>query len=156
MVNFLTYIFYFLLWTFLLYWIHRLAHMYRIPFLTKMHWDHHKQVTTNNLKGFHWTNFFLFTDTWKSTFDLWLTEILPTLIYCIVTDQWWIAVFYYIWAAFFQEAMEHSPKLDIYPYFTSGRWHLIHHKDSRVNFGLFFPIWDIIFRTASDKKLDVS
>lgn len=138
---------YFLLWTLVLYWVHRLAHMYKIPFITKMHWDHHKQITQGTYKGLHWTNLFLWTDSWKSTFDLWCTDVIPTIIFCWVTGQWWIGVFYYVWAAFFQEALEHNQKLKLYPFLTTGSYHLIHHNDSRKNFGLFIPIWDIVFKT---------
>jgi len=28
-----------------------------------------------------------------------------------------------------------------------GKWHLIHHKHSKYNYGLFVPIWDILFKT---------
>ena len=142
---------YFLLWTLMIYWVHRLIHMFRIPFVTEMHWDHHKQVTTDNIKGLHWSNIFLFNDTWKSTADLWLSEVIPTLLFCWAFDQWWLAIAYYLWAAFVQEAVEHNPKCDLYPLLTGGRWHLIHHSDSRVNFGLFFPVWDWLFGTAKSR-----
>ena len=141
----------FLLWTFCLYWVHRLAHIYRIPLITRMHWDHHKQVTQQTIKGLHWTNLFLWTDSWRSTVDLWCTDVIPTIIFCAVTGQWWIAVFYYVWAAFVQEAVEHNPKIDLYPFLSTGRWHLMHHENSGVNFGLFLPIWDWVFGTAKTR-----
>lgn len=147
MITVLTYIGYFLLWTLVIYWVHRFTHMFNIPFVTKMHWDHHKQVTNGNVKGLHWSNLFLFNDTWKSTADLWLTEVIPTIIFCAITGQWWILISYYLWAALIQEAVEHNPRFSIYPFLTSGKWHLVHHKDSRANFGLFHPLWDWVFGT---------
>jgi sterol desaturase/sphingolipid hydroxylase (fatty acid hydroxylase superfamily) len=90
---------------------------------------------------------FLFNDNWTSTFDLWITEVVPTLVFSWVTGYWWISVFYYLWAALVQETIEHNPKFNIYPYLTSGKWHLIHHRDTTYNYGLFFPIWDILFKT---------
>jgi sterol desaturase/sphingolipid hydroxylase (fatty acid hydroxylase superfamily) len=63
-----------------------------------------------------------------------------------LTGQYWIVVFYYVWAAFIQETIEHNKNIDI-PYFTSGRWHLIHHTQSNKNYGLFFPIWDLLFNS---------
>jgi sterol desaturase/sphingolipid hydroxylase (fatty acid hydroxylase superfamily) len=63
-------------------------------------------------------------------------------------------VFYYLWAALVQEVIEHNPNFNLYPALTSGKWHLIHHRDNGSNFGLFFPIWDILFKTH--KKIDVA
>ena len=140
---------YFLLWTLLIYWVHRLAHMFDIPFVTRMHWDHHKMVTQHTNKGWHWTNAFLFFDSWRSTLDNWFTETIPTIVFCIVFQQWWLLIAYYLYAAFIQEAIEHNPDWNFYPFNTSGQWHLVHHEDSRVNFGVFFPIWDIIFGTRA-------
>jgi sterol desaturase/sphingolipid hydroxylase (fatty acid hydroxylase superfamily) len=143
-------IFHFFVWTFFLYWIHRIGHS--VPVLRKFHRAHHRFISTN-IKGnqqpnnWHWSNLFLFNDNWNSTVDLWLTEVIPTLIYSWITGEWWISIFYYVWAAFIQERIEHNPKFDIYPFLTSGPWHLVHHKNSNKNYGLFFPIWDILFRT---------
>ena len=133
----------------MIYWIHRVCHMIRIPYVWEWHMDHHKQVGLNNVVGWHWNNLFLFNDTWKSTFDLWVTEILPTTIFCWVTGQWWIAISYYLYAAFVQERIEHNINFNLYPFITAGQWHMIHHSNSSKNFGLFLPIWDILFKTHS-------
>jgi len=138
------YILVFLVWTLYLYIIHRLIHI--LPGLRLLHWDHHKYINTHNT-SWKWNNLFLFNDTWKSTADLWCTEVIPTLIFSYITGYWWISILYYIWAALIQESIEHNSKFNIYPLLTSGRWHLIHHRDSKVNFGLFVPLWDILFRT---------
>ena len=138
------FIVYFLLWTFLLYWIHRIGH--KISFIKKYHNEHHRHININGMQGWRWNNLLLYNDTKKSTIDLYITEVIPTLIFSMVTQQWWIFIFYYIWAAFFQENYEHNPKLNL-PGFTSGKWHLIHHRNYNKNYGLFFPIWDIIFGT---------
>jgi sterol desaturase/sphingolipid hydroxylase (fatty acid hydroxylase superfamily) len=139
------YVITFLSWTFLFYLMHRAAHI--LPFMRKYHMDHHKQVTQQTVQGLNWKNFFLYFDSWESTCDQWLTEVIPTLLFCIVTNQWWIAVFYYIWAGYIQEAIEHNDKINLYPFLTSGRWHLIHHDDPNKNYGVFFPIWDMLFKT---------
>ena len=139
----------FLLWTLFLYTLHRLVHM--IPLLQKAHWDHHLYVNTH-ATGWHWSNLFLFNDTWTSTADLWITEVIPSVIFSWITGEWWVIVFYYVWAALLQEAIEHNPKINMYPFLTSGKWHLVHHKNNRVNFGLFIPIWDIIFNTHRKHK----
>ena len=131
-------------WTLLLYWVHRAAHV--LNFMKPFHDDHHNYIVDN--KGTTWNinNIFLFNDTWYSTVDLWLTEVIPTLVFAITTGAWWIAVFYWLWAAFFQENIEHNLEFNYYP-FTSGRWHLVHHQNPNKNYGLFFPVWDKVFRT---------
>jgi len=144
----MTYVATFLLWTFVVYWCHRSAHM--IPFMRKFHMDHHRQVTQATIQGLNWKNIFLFFDTWNSTVDQWLTEVIPTIIIAVVLQQWWLLAFYYVWAAFIQEAVEHNDKINLYPFITSGRWHLIHHDTPTKNYGVFFPIWDIIFKTKKD------
>jgi sterol desaturase/sphingolipid hydroxylase (fatty acid hydroxylase superfamily) len=87
--------------------------------------------------------------------DLWITEVVPTLIFSWITGHWWLSVFYYVWAAFIQEVIEHNPNFNIYPLLTSGQWHLVHHKQSDKNFGLFVPIWDIVFRTYKTHKVTI-
>jgi sterol desaturase/sphingolipid hydroxylase (fatty acid hydroxylase superfamily) len=141
----MTEIIYFLLWTLLLYLIHRIIH--NVPYLKEIHLDHHKHINANYCQmTWHWNNLFLFNDNWISTLDLWITEVLPTMLFSYITGHWWILCFYYIWAALIQEKLEHNPKIDLYP-FTSGKWHLVHHRNFRKNYGLFHPFWDRIFRT---------
>lgn len=141
----MVYVTIFLSWTFVLYWIHRAAH--RSPLIKHLHRDHHKYINTHPT-SWHWNNLFLFNDTWKSTADLWITEVIPTLLFSYVTGAWWISVFYYLWAALLQETIEHNSNFSIYPWLTSGRWHLVHHRNPKLNFGLFFPVWDILFGTC--------
>ena len=139
-------IIHFLCWTGLLYWIHRASHS--ISYLRSIHADHHAYIAKNNKSKWHINNLLLFNDTWTSTADLWITEVIPTLLYSYITGQWWILIFYYMWAAFIQESIEHRPSINFYPFLTSGQWHLVHHRYPRKNFGLFLPIWDKIFGTA--------
>jgi len=142
------YVFYFFLWTFVLYWIHRATH--KIKFVNRYHSKHHsfinKNIRLGNQNKWHWNNLFLFNDDLESTIDLWITEVVPTLIFSLVTGQWWISVFYYVWAAFIQESVEHNLNID-YPLLLNGKRHLIHHELPNKNFGLFFPIWDQLFKT---------
>ncbi len=133
---------YFFLWTLMLYTIHRIGHV--TPWVSKIHLHHHAYVLSNPT-CWHWSNLFLFNDTWISTLDLWITEVIPTLIFSLVTGQWWIFILYYIWAAFIQESIEHNSSINL-PILTSGKWHLIHHR-SPCNYGLFTPLWDLAFGT---------
>lgn len=137
-------IIYFLFWTLILYWIHRISH--NVFFLKKYHLDHHTYINKHGSNGWEWNNLFLFNDTRKSTIDLWLTEVIPTIIFSWITNQWWIFLLYYVWAAVFQENLEHNKNIN-FPLLTSGKWHLIHHRQFTKNYSLFFPIWDIIFGT---------
>lgn len=133
-----------LLWTFTIYWAHRLVHI--LPHFKKIHADHHKQISQNTFQGLNWKNLFLYFDTLKSTIDQWYTEVIPTILMSLIFG-WWLFVVYYVWAAFIQEAVEHNINFDIYPILTSGKWHMIHHTHKNHNYGVFFPIWDIIFGT---------
>lgn len=141
----MTAFFWFLVWTFLIYWCHRLGH--RIPLVRWAHAGHHKFIATNPPPRWHWSNIFLFQDNWVSTLDVWLTEFVPTILFCWITGQWWIAVFFYTWSAFVQEAIEHNPRFNKFPWLTSGRWHMIHHKNFKYNYGIFHPLWDMLFKS---------
>jgi sterol desaturase/sphingolipid hydroxylase (fatty acid hydroxylase superfamily) len=141
----MSYILAFLTWTFCLYWIHRAGH--KTPVVKTAHHDHHKFININGKTTWHWNNLFLFNDNWTSTADLWITEVIPTLIFSYITGHWWLSVFYYLWAALIQEVIEHNPNFNLYPFLTSGKWHLIHHRDSTKNYGLFIPLWDKMFGT---------
>jgi sterol desaturase/sphingolipid hydroxylase (fatty acid hydroxylase superfamily) len=133
----------------ILYWIHRISH--KIPKIKEFHFDHHRHIL-NHLKNgnkptkWHWNNLFLYNDTLKSTIDLWLTEVIPTLVFSLLTGQWWIFIFYYLWAALLQEIVEHDPNFN-FSVLTSGRWHITHHLYSNKNYSLFFPVWDLVFKT---------
>jgi lathosterol oxidase len=137
----------FFLWTLMLYGTHRLAHI--VPGIKEIHWDHHKHVTMGEIKGWHWSNFFLWNDSWLSTVDLWILEVIPTLIFCYVFNCWWLFVLYWLWGALIQEAIEHNPKVNLYPWCSSGQWHLHHHHHPNKNFGVFTPLWDKLFGTNS-------
>jgi sterol desaturase/sphingolipid hydroxylase (fatty acid hydroxylase superfamily) len=139
------YVFYFLLWTFIIYWIHRLGH--NIPVLRKFHLEHHKFIR-NNQPTWHWNNIFLFNDNWPSTIDYWLTEVIPTAIFVLITEQWWIGIGFYLYAALIQERLEHNRTFNLYPLYTSGQWHMLHHTSYPCNFGIITPLWDILFKTS--------
>lgn len=125
--------------------------IHKIPEIKNFHFDHHGHILKqlkmgNNPTKWHWNNLFLYNDSFKSTVDLWLSEVIPTFLFSWITGQWWIIIFYYFWAAFIQEIIEHNPKIN-FPILTSGRWHLLHHITSTKNYGLFTSLWDRVFRT---------
>jgi lathosterol oxidase len=129
-----------------MYWVHRLVHASNK--LGYFHRQHHKVINSKETK-WHWNNIFLYNDDVKSTIDYWITEVIPTLIFCYVTSQWWIFLLYYVYAAFIQENIEHSNEF-YFPFLCPGKWHMIHHNDFRYNYGLFFTFWDKLFKTEKN------
>lgn len=109
----------FLIWTLILYSIHRLAHTDYFPLLNKLHQDHHMTIDENRELGPVWSNIFLYSDSWRSTVDMWVSEVIPTLLFCLISGFWWIFGVYYIWTAFIQERIEHDKNFNLYPWFTS-------------------------------------
>lgn len=142
----------FFAWTCLLYWVHRLSHV--IPGMRKIHWGHHQYVNEGQPKWM-WQNMLLYSDDWIGTADLFMTEVIPTLVFCYFTGQWWIFGIYYIWTAFIQEWVEHNPNFNVWP-FSSGKWHLIHHKNWRKNYSIYFTLWDRVFGTYQKLEVDNS
>ena len=145
------YIFVFLLWTFVVYWAHRLVHV--LPYFKNIHTDHHKQISQDTFDGLSWKNLFLYFDSPKSTLDQWYTEVIPTIIMSLIFG-WEVFAVYYIWAAFIQESVEHNSMFDIYPLITSGKWHMVHHTHKNSNFGVMIPIWDMIFGTWKSHNVE--
>ncbi len=136
---------YFLLWSLIIYWTHRSAHM--IPFLWQFHHAHH-QVAYNGELEFSWWNVIGWFNDWPSTLDQWITEIIPMIVFVLVfPDAWPIAVLYYIDGFILAEGLtDHNPRLEI-PGLSMGRYHLKHHANPNVNFDLYFHFWDQLFGT---------
>jgi sterol desaturase/sphingolipid hydroxylase (fatty acid hydroxylase superfamily) len=135
------------LWSFVLYWIHRACHSFR-P-LKRFHRDHHREVIVHPDKKWHWNNLLLYNDTRDSTIDLWITEVIPTVAIAWLFGAPWLFVGYYLWAALFQESLEHNSRISIRP-FSAGRWHLLHHRHPDKNYGFPFRMWDKVFRTNEE------
>lgn len=140
------YIVVFLMWTLMLYWLHRAMHNAPMS-IRQFHYHHHKNAVQHNERlGWRWNNLFLYQDDWQSTLDFWNTEVIPTALFCLITGHWWIMVCHYLWAAFLQENLEHNLKVNGFP-LTYGRWHMEHHYNQRCNYGLFIGWWDYLFGT---------
>ncbi len=62
------YIFHYLIWTFFIYWLHRIVHV--TEWTNYYHSDHHRYITENwnneleNPTGWSWSDVFLIEDTW--------------------------------------------------------------------------------------------
>ena len=139
------FIVYFLLWTLIIYSLHRIVH--QVSIFSYFHREHHRFVRENEII-WHWSNIFLWNDNFKSSIDYWLTEVIPTLLFSIVTGQYWISICFYLYAAFIQERLEHNNNFNLYPFYTSGKWHLMHHTHYPCNFGIITPFWDWVFKTC--------
>ena len=86
------YLLYFMTWTFMIYWLHRTYHS--IPFCMKFHQDHHTQIIEGTGSNkWDWRHVFIWIDTWNSTVDQWIMEVIPTIIFSWITGQWWMCVF---------------------------------------------------------------
>jgi sterol desaturase/sphingolipid hydroxylase (fatty acid hydroxylase superfamily) len=137
-------------WTFMMYWIHRAAHV--VPWMQRWHVHHHAHVMQTVLRSdpdvmtWKWNNIFLYNDTWDSTVDFWITDVIPTVLFVLITGQLWFGIAYYLYSALLQERVEHNPRFSYYP-FTPGQWHLDHHSTATQNYGIWFPVWDIVFGT---------
>jgi sterol desaturase/sphingolipid hydroxylase (fatty acid hydroxylase superfamily) len=97
--------------------------------------------------NWHWNNILLINDNIKSTIDFWITEVIPTLLFAYLSQQWWIFLLWYFYCAFIQEKIEHNKNYNKYPFHCAGLWHLIHHRSGKCNFSIFVPFWDIVFKT---------
>jgi sterol desaturase/sphingolipid hydroxylase (fatty acid hydroxylase superfamily) len=134
------------MWTLMLYWLHRAIHSAPNP-IQKFHRHHHKMAVYSNDKlKWRWNNLFLYQDDFKTTADFWITEVIPTTIFCFATGHWWILAFHYLWSALIMENLEHNLKIDGFP-LSFGKWHMQHHYNPSNNYGLFIGWWDFIFGT---------
>jgi len=150
----------FLIWTFAIYWLHRLAHV-RAKWnpLYPIHQAHHRQKydgTETDIKPGHFI--FMFGDI-KVTWDVLLTQTLPLLIItCFLPQQGLVLLaFHYIYEVFLSEGiLDHNPRLvgNITRYFAWGRFHLTHHHQPVKNYSLMITLWDYIFGTAKWKPLE--
>ena len=138
------FVLYFFLWTLLLYVVHRLAHA--LPYIKKIHSEHHRYVMRNRDWGIKWQDLYLSRGANKVTLDLWFTEVIPTLLFCAVTGHWWIFGAYYFWSAFYEKATKYNRDVDVF-LVTWGMWTLTHYRRNTLNFGGIFSLWDIIFKT---------
>lgn len=135
---------YFLLWTGLLYGLHRLAHRWDV--LWRWHQAHHAVVYAG-ANEFSWRNLVGFYNDWASTFDQWLLEILPTILFIALFPRAWPLGFLYLADNIFAEGItDHNPRI-CPPLLAMGRYHLAHHVDSRINFDGFTQFWDWVFAT---------
>lgn len=149
----------FLLWTFIIYWMHRLAHV-RAPFnpLYRIHQGHHQQKYDGTRQGFKieylWWNF----GELRLAVDIIITQTIPLLIltWFFPSQGLVLLVFHYLYEVFLSEDyLDHNIHIqgDVTRFFAWGRFHMTHHHKPKYNYCLMVTLWDFLFRTAEWKPL---
>jgi len=151
----------FLVWTFAIYWLHRISHLTH-PYnpLWQVHRAHHKIPYLSEPSGSKFPRigqFFLWLGSWRASLDVILVMTLPALLIALAIPRYGIPllVFHYVYELFCSEyALDHNPRIkgDIVKYFAWGDFHLFHHTASKNNFGLVITLWDRVFGTSVDPE----
>lgn len=144
----------FLLWTFLVYLMHRLAHIrHKHNLFHAIHLSHHKidYLNANNRK-FKWYYFFFYFGSLNATLDVLIMLTLPAFIVYFIYPPLgiYILIFHYLYEVLLSEgALDHNPAIKgrITSFFAWGEYHLTHHKTWVSNYGLVITFWDTIFKT---------
>ncbi|MCB1325913.1 MAG: sterol desaturase family protein [Spirochaetales bacterium] len=146
----------FLLWTFIIYWLHRIGHISH-PWnpLYELHKAHHK-INYFRQDASPWPDlgqFFFWLGDWKTSLDVFLVMTVPLLG---ITWLWPafglpLLVFHYVYEVFLSEAMlDHNANIRGFTtrYFAWGNFHLYHHVDQKTNYSLMTTLWDWVFGSA--------
>lgn len=150
----LQFIAFFLLWTLIVYWMHRLAHI-RIwyNFLYYFHLAHHKinYFRQSNLK-FKWYYLFFYFGSLRASLDVICMLTIPAFIVYFIYPKIgiYILIFHYIYEVFFSEGLlDHNSNITgtSTKLFAWGKYHLVHHKKWNYNFSLMITLWDWVFKT---------
>jgi len=148
----------FLLWTLMVYWMHRLARIKsQYNFLYKLHLAHHKinYQKEANLK-FRWYYLFFYFGSIRASLDVFFMLTIPAFLIYLIDSRVgiFILIFHYLYEVFLSEGLlDHNPKITgrITHFFSWGKYHLTHHKKWGYNFSLMITIWDWVFRTQTSK-----
>jgi sterol desaturase/sphingolipid hydroxylase (fatty acid hydroxylase superfamily) len=144
----------FLLWTLLIYFMHRLAH-YRHRFnpLYSIHLSHHKiNYLEDENRKFKWYYLLFYFGGVLETMDVLLMLTMPAfMVYFVYPPMGiYLLLFHYLYESFLSEGvLDHNPKIKgkITNFFSWGKYHLIHHKTWKYNYSLMITLWDRVFRT---------
>jgi sterol desaturase/sphingolipid hydroxylase (fatty acid hydroxylase superfamily) len=138
---------YFLIVDFFYYWLHRWQH--KNAFLWEQHKFHHSEVSMNvtTTRRVHWLEEILIISFILIPMSV-LFKIEPI-------EAGFLAFIEILWLQFIHLNLRLELGI-ISPLFVGPQLHRIHHSFAPEhidkNFGLFFPIWDIIFRTYYHPK----
>lgn len=143
----------FLLWTFVVYFLHRLSHIKRkYNFLYHLHKVHHQINYQNGGSEFKIKFLFLNFGDIRLTLDIIVMLTIPLLCLTYFFPQQGVAllVYHYCAEVFFSERMvDHNPNFKgvSTKFFAWGEYHLKHHKNPKVNYSFIITLWDKVFRT---------
>jgi sterol desaturase/sphingolipid hydroxylase (fatty acid hydroxylase superfamily) len=149
----------FLIWTLVIYCMHRLAHIsHRWNPLWQLHRAHHRNPYLSQLPESKWPKFgqwFLWLGNWRASLDVIVSMTLPLLIIAYFAPHVGLPllVFHYFYELFFSEyGLDHNPNIQgkATRFFAWGEFHLYHHLTPKKNFGLLITLWDRLLGTAVD------
>ena len=153
-MSFLIFLGLFLLWTLLVYFLHRLAHFRhkRNP-LYRIHICHHRvNYFKEENRKFRWCYLLFYFGGLNETLDVLLVLTLPALVVYFIYPPTgvYILCFHYFYEVFFSEGLlDHNPKVKggITKFFSWGQYHLTHHRTWKYNYSLIITLWDYVFST---------
>ncbi len=158
MIWFIKLLIVFLVWTFITYWLHRLAHVKnKFNILYRFHAAHHE---VNYFKGgekFSIAYLLFYFGDIRVTADVLLTITLPLIVLTIFYPSQGLVLlaFHYLHEVFLSERLlDHNPKINgnITNYFAWGSYHLEHHRNLKHNYSAFITLWDKVFKTQKINK----
>ena len=145
----------FLLWTFYIYWVHRIAHIkHRYNIFYTIHAAHHripyfaKERVLKPSVG----QYFFWLGEWKTSLDIIIVMTFPLLVITYFWPQygvWWL-IFHYLYEVFCSEdLLDHNTRLNgpLTRIFAWGNTHLYHHVYVKKNYALITNFWDYVFGT---------
>lgn len=148
----------FLLWTFIEYWMHRVMHWsHPLNPLFDIHRSHHltpMSVLTD--KKYRWPKlmyFFFYFENVHETVEIIVGETIPAICiyFCDPECGFWLLVFHYIYEILATDSLlEHNAEItskSIIKYAAVGQFHLEHHRIPSYNYGFTITLWDHVFGT---------
>lgn len=144
----------FLLWTFLVYWIHRLSHIEASwnP-LWRIHRVHHAIDYSKPRVRLLRPSLVFWFGSIAATADILISITLPLVLVVLIWPSYgiWLLPFHYLYEGIFSERiLDHNPRITgrITRYLSIGRYHMRHHGNKAVNFSIYITLWDRLFRTS--------
>ena len=144
-----------LLWTFCIYWIHRIGH---IQHPKNIFWDIHKahhQIPYFDKEKQYMPDpgqWFWWLGDWRTSLDVFISMTTPLLVITYFWPQygvWWL-IFHYFYEIFLSEdVLDHN--VDCKGWYTRymawGDAHLYHHINLYKNYAIITNLWDYVFGT---------
>jgi sterol desaturase/sphingolipid hydroxylase (fatty acid hydroxylase superfamily) len=157
--NILLFILLFMIWTLLVYIVHRLAHIrHRFNFLYHLHLYHHKinYLSAEN-RQFRWYYILFYFGGVYETLDVVCMLTIPALIVYSIFPVLgvYLLLLHYAYEVFLSEGtLDHNPEIrgKVTKVFAWGKYHLAHHKSWKYNYSLIITLWDWVFQTRQPRK----